>query len=134
MGDWKGAKSVASAYYRKANYEKAIERYEAALIYVQNSTNVTTKEKTQEYAKLSSNLSLMYLSLITVQLEQGKSMQECSELWASAEQYASTSIMWDSTWAKGHLRLAQVLRYTSIEDAADAMIAFMKIATKLPQS
>ena len=71
----------------------------------------------------------MYLSIIQTQLK-SKTVSDCGGLCSCAEEYARTSIEYDSTWAKGHLRLAQVLRYTSTEDAVDAMIKFMKIAKK----
>ena len=120
---WKQQKTEASKLFKNGEYQEAIQQYNDALDGLLKSDMIAADEKSMESAKITSNISLMYLSIL-----HNNNIDNLTI--ANAIKYAEKSISFNSCWAKGYLRLAQAkVLMSNNEEALDAMIQFMRLAT-----
>ena len=127
MDNWKELKKIAGNLFKNLDYEQAAEKYTEALQKLEKNfsdfengnphANDSLGLKT-EAAKISSNISLMYLKL-------WESNGNDNTIFYSVN-YARKAIHFHPTWPKGYLRLFKAYHSRNENDnAIDAMLNFM---------
>jgi len=119
MNSWMLLKEEAEKFFKSKDYQKACDHYKETLTDIESKLNESKPDLNVEAAKITSNLSLMYLKL--------SKEQNDKSLLLESKKYAKKTISFNPKWIKGYLRLKEACKQSNNEeDILNSITAYLQ--------